>query len=173
MSQTNSVAEIYGLVDPRGPWLRYIGKAKNPAKRLEGHLREAGTGRGRYPVHAWLRGMLADNLVPELVILFTCRTDNWKEMEIAAIQLAKERKHPVLNVALGGDEPFCPTDVRAENGRTNARAVHNDAFRKRIGSIKHQIGLNIRQGYCTTETFERLRLCASLAPHLFGDWANL
>jgi hypothetical protein len=41
---------IYGLFDPRTGELRYVGKARDPQKRLKGHL----AARRRTPVYDWI-----------------------------------------------------------------------------------------------------------------------
>lgn len=165
--------EIYGLIDPRGPWLRYIGKAKDSAKRLTGHLREAGKGRRRYPLYAWLRGLQADGIIPDLVILAICTEETWRDAEKDAIRIALEEKHPLLNVAAGGDEPYCSTETRAENGRRNAKARVQDDRARQVYEFKRNMGLYLKKGWVAERTKVLLRRAAAERPDLFSCWANL
>ena len=103
-------ASIYGLVDPRDGSIRYIGKANDPASRLKGHMRDRF--RRDTPVYRWMRkvGM------PGLVVL-SADCDDWRQEERRLIAEARARGDRLLNVADGGDEPYCPPEVRSNNGR--------------------------------------------------------
>lgn len=57
--------KVYGLVDPRGPEIFYIGCTVDPKGRLENHLREVRMGEARER----LAELKALNLVPSLVLL--------------------------------------------------------------------------------------------------------
>jgi hypothetical protein len=113
-SQVAGVCEIYALCDPESGDIRYIGKANNAAKRLAGHIRESK--RRDTPVYRWIRKLGGKSLVPAMVVLETVPSDDWKSAEkrlIASHRLSGTR---LLNVAEGGDEPFCPHEVRVRNG---------------------------------------------------------
>lgn len=102
-------ASIYGLYDKAGR-LRYIGKANNPVERLKGHMRD---GRKRKtPLYDWIR----KHGEPEMRVLESDCVD-WKEAERRLIREARERGEKLLNLADGGDQPFCPTEVRSENAK--------------------------------------------------------
>lgn len=108
-------AEIYALIDPRDGAVRYIGKANDSAKRLKSHIRDARREARRTPVYAWIRKIVSMGMMPSFRVLET--TDDWKEAERRHIAEARARGERLLNVADGGDEPFCPPEVRAANGR--------------------------------------------------------
>ncbi|GAC1516326.1 MAG: hypothetical protein NVS1B11_36630 [Terriglobales bacterium] len=56
----------------------------------------------------------------------------------------------LLNIAPGGDEPHCPSSVRASNGRNNA--AKRDPG---IGAAKRHLGQMLRQGYMNIETRDK------------------
>src|SRR5690606_2909846 len=51
--------------------------------------------------------------------------------------------HKLLNVASGGDEPYCSKEVRAENGKKVARLIHDDPKRKRLWYLKQQLSKSL------------------------------
>ena len=108
------MASIYGLTDPETGELRYIGKAADPEKRLRGHMREM---RRHTPLYCWLRKVGK----PGLVIL-EADCGDWAEAERRLIAGARARGDRLLNIADGGDEPFCAPEVRAANGPKVAAA---------------------------------------------------
>ena len=60
---------IYGLIDPRDRYLRYIGKThKRRELRLAEHIDLARSGR-RSHVYNWIRDVLADGMTPEVFVL--------------------------------------------------------------------------------------------------------
>lgn len=165
----NGKAEIYGLFDPRTEALRYIGKAVDSQKRLKSHARDSV--RRNTPVYLWMRELRSAGLLPVMKVLEV--SDDWREAERRLIAVSRARGEILLNVAAGGDEPHCPADVRAENGRKNAKSVHSDASRKRLWSIKKAISSGISEGYGSNELRNKLRRLAVNRPELFGLWANL
>jgi hypothetical protein len=60
---------IYALIDPRTDEVRYIGKAKDPARRLRDHLQPSQISRHRSHKNSWLKGLLAAGHEPQLLIL--------------------------------------------------------------------------------------------------------
>lgn len=125
-------AEIYALLCPDTNAIRYIGKANNSNSRLKTHLRDCY--RRDYPVYRWIRKLLKDNKLPVLKILKI--SNNWKADEIDLISFHKKAGAKLLNVALGGDEPFCSLTIRANNGRQVAAAIHSDPVKKRLWRLK-------------------------------------
>lgn len=164
-------AEIYALLDPRDQRLRYIGKANNSAKRLASHIRDSR--RRNTPVLCWIRSLCAQGLVPIVKVLITVEYDRWKEYEVASIQIARRNGHSLLNVADGGDEPYCPKEVRAENGRRAAKARASTPEQKRIWKLKLNMGQALRDGFVSNERRARLRETARAVPELFGCFANI
>lgn len=113
--KTDTVASIYGLYDRDGN-LRYIGKAVDPAKRLKGHMRDVL--RKKTPLYNWIN----KNGFPEMRVIEENCAD-WREAEIRLIREARERGEKLLNVADGGDQPYCSKEVRAANGRRTLRRL--------------------------------------------------
>lgn len=103
------MASIYGLTDPKTGEVRYIGKANDPEKRLAGHMRDMT--RRNTPLYCWMR----KNGKPGLVVLSE-NCQDWKSEERRIIAEYRAASARLLNVADGGDEPFCSKDVRARNG---------------------------------------------------------
>jgi len=129
------VGSIYGLYDTEGN-LRYIGKANNPVKRLDGHMREAK--RRDYPVYRWIN----KHGRPELRILSENCAD-WRIEERRLIAEARARGEKLLNVADGGDEPFCSPEVRVSNAKK--MAAHPNTQKQRRINGKKTFG-RLRQG---------------------------
>lgn len=109
--------EIYGLCHPVTGELRYIGKANNAAKRLGGHLRDSR--RRDTPVYRWIRKLSTNGISPKVIIMMTVSESQWKVAEMYAIQRAREVGARLLNVAEGGDQPFCSRETKVENGKRN------------------------------------------------------
>lgn len=95
---------IYGLKCPEKDIIRYVGKSKKPKSRYSAHLSH--TKAKRYDnihLYRWIAKLLKNNLKPELVILETCSSENWKEKEKEWI--AKIGLENLLNMNEGGIEP--------------------------------------------------------------------
>jgi hypothetical protein len=163
------MAEIYALIDPRTGAIRYVGKANDSAKRLKTHIRAS---RSRNtPVYCWMRKLADIGLVPSVRVLEV--TDNWQEAERRLIDVLRARGELLLNVAEGGDEPYCSPEQRAENGRRTAASIHGDPFKRRIWEIKRAMAAALKEGYLSNERRAKLRLAAQKRPDLFGAWLNL
>lgn len=165
------MVDIYALTDPRTGEDRYIGKANDAAKRLKSHIRDAR--RRDTPVYRWIRKLGDLGLAPGVRVLGKVRVQDWPRTEALFIEKAKRQGVRLLNVAAGGDEPFCPTEVRAANGRRVAEAIHRDPFAKKVWKLKQSIGLNLKQGYVSNAARARLRQAAIDCPALFGAYAAI
>lgn len=166
---TGRPSAIYGLCDPITGRIRYVGKANDPVTRLAGHLRET---RRRTPVYDWIAALRRAGRTPVLQIIEWCCFRDWEARERFWIaELAPVTR--LLNLAEGGDQPQCSAEVRAVNGRRNARAVHDDPRRRRIWELKRSLGQALRQGYVSEATKAKMRLVAMKRPDLFGDWAAI
>lgn len=170
MTAEPSRIEIYGLFDPRDGALRYVGKAKSARRRFRGHLAET---RRRTPVYDWIAALRKLDLVPELKVLATVAESDWQATEREVIARHRAEGARLLNLADGGDEPYCPPETRRTNAKRNARAIHDDPERKRIWTIKRELGQLLREGFLSNERRAQLREAARMAPHIFGLWANL
>lgn len=109
---------IYGLTDPRTGAVRYVGKANDAAKRLQTHIRDAR--RSKRPVNCWVRKLTGLGLAPGLIVLEEVDGD-WRDAERRIIAQYRALG-PLLNVADGGDQPLCPSDVQRANAlKMNAK----------------------------------------------------
>jgi hypothetical protein len=167
---------IYALHCPKTDEIRYIGKANNPDKRFSGHLRET---RRKTPLYDWIEKLRNNGLTPKISIVSEVDNDNWKEEEINQIKLHIESGCRLLNLAKGGDEPFCSKEQRAINGRDNAKAIHSDDKKKRVWYLKKQMGASLKwmKENNRKETYNRvilkLKEAAKKNPKLFGCYASL
>jgi hypothetical protein len=163
-----TMTEIYALVDPRDGDIRYIGKANNAAKRLKTHLLDSR--RRDTPVYRWIRKLASMELAPAVRVLVTCDKGQWQSEERRLITALRPHCR-LLNVAEGGDEPFCPTETRAANGRRNAASRSSTPLKRRVWELKREIGARLKSGEITESQRAKLRLAAAKAPHMFGQWA--
>lgn len=167
----NEAVELYELLDPRDGEVRYIGKAVDAAKRFKGHLRDSR--RRNTPVYAWVRSLAKAGTVPQMRVVATVPAARWQEEERRLIAEARAGGGRLLNLADGGDQPSCSAEVRAANGRANAKAIHSDPDRKALWALKRRVGQHIRDGFINNERRARLRETARALPHLFACFANI
>jgi len=132
--------EIYCLKDPLTSEVRYIGKANDSQKRFKNHLSNT----TKYPVSIWIRELRLKHLIPVMEIIEITDEDNWEEAEIRLIREFKEKGFNLLNIAKGGNQPFCSIEVRANNGRATAKYVHSDEKRKRLWHLKQMLGFDLK-----------------------------
>lgn len=158
---------IYGLFDASGA-LRYIGKANDPKARLRGHMREATNGRRRTPLYDWLR----KHGLPAMQILEADCAD-WQASEKRLIAEARTRGDKLLNLADGGNEPFCSIAVRSANGRNLVERLRADKNLHALWFAKRTLGWALRRGQLLNCTREKMRLLAVKLPSMFGEWANI
>lgn len=145
-------ATIYALHHPETGEVRYIGKANDPAKRLAGHLRDMHA--RRTPVYDWMRTL---GQAPVMSVVEVVPDGGWQEAERRHIAEHRQRGARLLNLAQGGDEPYCSPEQRRTNGarmqhhpNTAAARLRNGpanakkrdallwAARKRLGMLKQQ-----------------------------------
>lgn len=163
------VPAIYALCCPMTGQVRYIGKAVDPAARLKTHL--ADSLRRNTPVYCWIRKLLGMGQSPSMVILEAAPHD-WREAEVRLIAEYRA-KGELLNVADGGDEPYCPTQVRADNGRAVAKIRTSTPYKAKIYELKRRMGALLKEGVVSLAAKEKLRVAARNRPDLFGQWAAL
>lgn len=162
---------IYALKCPITGNVRYIGKANDIQKRLKSHLRDARL--RNTPVYCWIRKLSKSGLLPLIETVYTTDENNWAEAEKAQIIKFRNDGFELLNVAEGGNEPYCSPEQRKKNGSNIAFNRKSDPKKKRIWALKRQIGEALKHGWVTDTTKAKLRLAAQKAPHLFGEYANL
>lgn len=162
---------IYGLRDPRGGGIRYIGKAKDVAKRLKSHLRDAT--RRNTPVYTWIRGLLAEGILPQAETITWASPEAWPHVERLCIKAFSDGSDGLLNVAAGGNEPFCALDVRRENGRRVVSLRASTPERKRLWELKRNMGDHLKRGFVSEATKAKMRAAALRRPDLFSEWATI
>lgn len=160
------MALIYALRDPRTDCIRYVGKANDLRARLASHLRDSR--RRRTPVCDWIRSLMRKGLVPRIELLEQVEDSSWQSAEMRLIAQHREGNPDLLNLAPGGDQPYCSPAVRAENGRKVAASRN-----QRVWRLKLAMGHALLQGYVSGGTKQKLRLAAAKRPDLFGQWASL
>lgn len=169
--------EIYALLCPDTRQVRYIGKANNSVKRLKSHIRDSKT--RDTPVYRWFRKLSAENKVPICIVLEVATDGNWQDVEKRLIKEYKNKGAKLLNVAEGGDEPFCSPNQRATNGRNNALSIHSNPKRKQIWQLKKSMGASLKflQQTGKKEVYNvivaKLHIAAKKSPNLFGEYAML
>ena len=90
------VSGIYGLLDPRTGYVRYVGRSKNIKNRYYTHLR----GAGHLPVACWVRSLKAVGLKPKLAIIEETQAPETKEAHW--IREYREKGQADLNLHDGG-----------------------------------------------------------------------
>lgn len=163
IDREKALPSIYGLLDADGE-IRYIGKANVPLARLKTHMLDAP--RRDTPVYRWIREIG----LPRMVIIAE-NVEDWESVERSLIAEHRAKGCRLLNVADGGEQPFCPSEVRASNGRAVSRAIHSDPARKRVWEIKHAISIAMRDGFVTDVMKDKMRMIAAKRPDLFGSWS--
>lgn len=110
MPSAPKLVAIYGLYDPRTDALRYIGKAKEPARRRKGHLRRSALNLP-YPVARWCKELVAQGLEPRQEVLTWAR--DWEMAERRLIAAHRKAGADLLNLAAGGvDIPARANKIR-------------------------------------------------------------
>lgn len=70
---------IYGLVDPRGEYVRYVGKSDDPLRRYKGHIAVS------FPATTqkqhWIGDIVDQDMLPVMIILEECSLVGWEERE--------------------------------------------------------------------------------------------
>lgn len=93
---------IYELLDPRDGSCRYIGKSKNPEKRLKQHLSPYQLKKNT-PKNAWIKKLKTMGLSPIMrIIAISCET-YINNSEIYLIEKYKKNGHNLTNSTIGGD----------------------------------------------------------------------
>jgi len=130
---------IYGLFDPDTNELRYVGKANNVLTRLSGHISNC---RYRHtPVNCWIRKLQDTGKRPRIEVLEVCLHDTWQQKERDWIQhYASDR---LLNIAEGGNQPYCSIETRRENAR-KATAIRPKHVMQAYRNMESNIRLSIR-----------------------------
>lgn len=156
-------AEIYGLYD-QCDTLRYIGKANCARKRLASHMRDSR--RRDTPLYRWIR----KNGRPEMRVLEVCSGD-WRDAERRLIAEARRIGCPLLNVADGGDEPFCSFETRSKNGKALNERMVADPKAYKLREDKRCLMAAWRRGQLSDYAKCLLREAAEIDPIRFACFA--
>lgn len=163
-------AEIYALIDPRDMTIRYIGKAQNSTRRLKDHLREA---RRKTPLYAWIGKLRTIDMQPLLKVICIAISDDWQSLEKLLIEQYRGDGARLLNLAEGGDQPYCSDETRVKNGRALASRIASDPMTARLRANKQMLSAALRLGQLSERVKAKMRYCANRRPDLFGEWAAI
>lgn len=98
------IGYVYGLFDPRTHDCRYIGKAKDPARRAATHLMPSYLAKEDTYKARWLRGLLHAGYEPVVIILSEVTAEeDLNDVERFWIRMAKKFGWPITNATAGGD----------------------------------------------------------------------
>ena len=173
---------IYGICDEHGE-VRYVGKTNDVHQRFKTHLAEKVR---TYPLYTWLRKQIREGKEVSCKVLSSVIGD-WRQLERDMIAQYRADSPRMLNLADGGDEPFCslevrqkigasikcPVEVRQANGRKVSAAIQADPVRKRIHYLKLHLSRALNMGCLQEEVKTKLRYAAAKRPDLFGIWSNI
>lgn len=141
MSQT---VYIYGLYDPRNNKLRYVGKTIDLDARMWGHIASANSGEKNHKSN-WIRGLLEQDLRPEMQVLEETDEENWQEAEKKWIAECLASGEDLINTLEGGDSPpdWTGRKQSSEHIKKRVRArrrsgnySHSEETKKRISEVK-------------------------------------
>ena len=164
-----ALVDIYALSDETG--IRYIGKSNCAKRRYAAHMRNCL--RRKTPVYNWINKCLARDFRPVLSVLERVPSCQWQEAEKRLIAKYRSDGARLLNVAEGGEQPFCPDETRSNNARIVNAKIADDQRLTRLRYLKQRIAKNIKAGYLREDTAEMLRKMAVSHPSYFGQWLNL
>lgn len=99
--------------------------------------------------------------------------ENWMEAERSLIGVLRAKGVALLNVAPGGNQPYCPLETAKENGRALARKLSSDRSLERVRSLNQAISGGLKSGLISNSARAKLRRAAAIRPDLFGKWATL
>lgn len=127
------VSFIYCLRCPKTKSVRYIGKSKNPQKRLMAHISAAATGRLKHHQSQWTRSLLSAGMAPEMAVLFTVPVGiRWQDAEKFFIASAKAFGFDLTNANEGGGcENVSDQDQIAARSRAAANSWLDPVIRER------------------------------------------
>lgn len=149
-------AQIYALCHAQTGEVRYIGKANDAHKRLASHMRDSR--RRDTPLYRWIR----KNGTPTVKVLVHASLD-WREDEKRIIAEYRAAGAKLLNVADGGDEPFCPPEVRSQNARKATERRPKNlmiAYRRMEKHISHAKRVSSPKYQKYVAAYERLKRVA-------------
>lgn len=175
-----SLVQIYGLYEPDGIALRYVGKANNAERRLKTHLLERGQSR---PVNRWIKALVSRGQSPVMRVLENVPNDQWEQAERRLI--AEHRKtSSLLNVADGGAMPSQTDQERkkAAKASNSAQAKKSPAeleFVRAKQDVARLLSRFMKDGAKTGDYYRAymvrfyMRACYASRPERHATWANI
>lgn len=131
---TTQLTFIYALIDPRTNCVRYVGKAKDPLKRLGFHLCDSQLKPNTHRNH-WLRSLKTIGLMPRQIILEAVSFDaDWREAERYWIAHYGDE---LTNGTSGGDglnNPSAATREKCGSSRRGKKFVFTQKHKDKIAA---------------------------------------
>lgn len=161
---------IYALIDPATREVRYVGKTVAPKQRLSYHIYAARILRARTYAASWIRGLLAQALVPEMQILEECSDETWRDRERFWIRKYKCDAR-LTNLTDGGDgmTGWNPSDeTRAKWSIANSHRTLSAEARRNMSEAAKKRGASWRLGQRHTEQ-TRKRISEKVSASLLGN----
>lgn len=150
---STSLIVIYGLVDPRTGYLRYIGQSKRLGKRFWRHCHPLPNDRSHRG--CWLRGLLANKLEPQLIELeFAGSPDEAALLEAFWIASLRAAGADLVNITDGEKAPSRRGYVLTAEHKAKIAAAHigirpDEATREKMRAARK----NYRWSSATREKF--------------------
>lgn len=133
---------IYALLCPKaGMAVRYIGKSKDPDRRLREHLRSARNPKVQHRCARWLRSLLAENLLPTMELIYVVPDgEDWQVAEARFIAQYRSVGAPLTNLTAGGEgwkegDPEILERMRESLRRTMSTPEMKEISRKRAEAM--------------------------------------
>ena len=149
--------KIYGLSEPDGETIRYIGFTGQPLnKRFNGHFSKLNN-----PSHktSWINGLRKTNQRPEIILI----EDNLSKeealnKEIHYIKLFKSFGANLVNMTNGGDCGSTGMKGKIISQETREKIRVSSTGRKHSEATKKIIGIKSSQKVYSKETIDKMRL---------------
>jgi len=79
-NRSTAFTYIYGLIDPRTGFVRYVGKAHNPKRRHQAHMNPSSL-KPKTRKNHWIKNLLNAGRKPELILLEQVKECEWEDAE--------------------------------------------------------------------------------------------